>query len=303
MFKKITLSLFLLVPLCALAAPLNVGTYNMRNGNAGDAKRGNGWEQRLPYVSGLVQFHDFDLLGTQELFQFQIDGLLKSMPGYAYVGAGRDDGKKKGEHSAIFYKKDRFQVLRNGDFWLAEDSSRPNKGWDAALPRICSWAEFRDRDSGKKLFFFNVHFDHVGVQAREESAKLLLKQITAIAGSTPSILTGDFNVDQSHQSYAILQNSPSLRDAYTTAEFKYAPNGTFNNFNPNSLTPSRIDHIFLTRHFQTKKYGVLTDSYRSVEGTDGKTYTSNNFPREVSLQNAAARLPSDHFPIKVVADY
>ena len=303
MFKKITLTFFLLAPLCALATTLNVGTFNMRNGNAGDEKHGNGWEQRLPYVGDLVQFHDFDLLGTQELFQFQIDGLLKRMPDYASVGVGRDDGKKKGEHSAIFYKKSRFQLLRAGDFWLAEDSSKPNKGWDAALPRICSWAEFRDRDSGKKLFFFNVHFDHVGVKAREESAKLLLQKIAEIAHNNPAILTGDFNVDQTHQSYAVLQNSPALRDAYTTAEFKYTPNGTFSNFNPNSLTASRIDHVFLTRHFQTKKYGVLTDSYRSVSGTDGKTYTSNNFPKEVALQNATARLPSDHFPIKVVVDY
>ena len=99
------------------------------------------------------------------------------MPGYDYIGIGREDGKQAGEHSAIFYRTDKFEVLEHGNFWLSEITDRPNKGWDAVLPRICTWGEFRDKQTGFTFLFFNLHMDHVGVQARAESAKLILKKI------------------------------------------------------------------------------------------------------------------------------
>lgn len=290
--------------ICALqAGPMVVATCNLRNANQGDSINGNGWGRRYPYLAGLIQFHGFDIFGTQEGKYQQLQELREALPGYAYIGVGRDDGCQAGEHSAIFYRTDRFEVLEHGDFWLSTVTDRPNKGWDAVLPRICTWGKFRDKTSGFIFLFFNLHMDHVGVVARAESAKLILQKIKEQPAHIPVILTGDFNVDQTSESYSLLHHSGILQDAYETAAFRYAPNGTFNGFHADLKTDSRIDHLFLTDDFKVLKYGILTDTYRSEVGQSvEKLPDTGNFPKEVSLRKYEARTPSDHFPVMIVVD-
>lgn len=284
------------------AQSLHIATYNIRYANAGDSANGNGWGQRYPVIAQLIRFHDFDIFGTQEGKHNQLVDLKESLPGYDYIGIGRDDGKEAGEFSAIFYKTDQFKLVRKGDFWMSTITDRPNKGWDAALPRICSWGEFTDKKTGFTFFFFNLHMDHVGVQARAESAKLVLAKVKELAGNQPTILTGDFNVDQTNESYTLINISGVLKDAYELSPIKYAFNGTFNNFKSDSKTDSRIDHIFLSKQFTVKRYGILTDSYRSASA-DTTASASANFPKEVKLSPYTARMPSDHFPVMAEVEY
>lgn len=302
--RKIIYSLFfVLFATCLLQAEtMVVATYNIRNANQGDSINGNGWGQRYPYIASLVQFHGFDIFGTQEGKIWQLHDLKNAMPGYDYIGVGRDDGKEAGEFSAIFYRTGKFEVLEHGDFWLSTVTDRPNKGWDAVLPRICTWGKFRDKDSGFTFLFFNLHMDHVGVKARAESAKLILSKIKEQPAHIPVILTGDFNVDQHNESFKLLDNSGVLRDSYEIAGFRYAPNGTFNSFHPDRLTDSRIDHLFLTDDFEVLKYGILTDTYRSEVKESKDKQVDGNFPKEVSLQKYEARTPSDHFPVMIVVE-
>ena len=141
--------------------------------------------------------------------------------------------------------------------------------------------------------------DHVGVTARAESAKLILERVRNFPVKCPVVLSGDFNVDQHSESYMLLQNSGVMRDAYTMAEFVYAPNGTFNEFYPNSYTDERIDHIFLSPEFEVKKYGVLTDTYRTTPTQAEIIKNSGNFPAETEVALGVARTPSDHFPVMI----
>jgi hypothetical protein len=303
MMKKIVCAgcLFLLISFCLQAETFVVASYNIRNANQGDSTNGNGWGQRYPYIAKLVQFHGFDIFGTQEGKYPQLQDLKAAMPGYDYIGVGRDDGKQAGEHSAIFYRTDRFEVLEHGDFWLSTETDYPNKGWDAVLPRICTWGKFRDKKSGFEFIYFNLHMDHVGVQARAESAKLILKKIKEQPSHIPVILSGDFNVDQNSESYKLLDSSGVMRDSYEIAEFRYDPNGTFNGFYPDRKTDQRIDHIFLTDDFKVLKYGILTDSYRTPK--DGTVSENNgNFPKEAKMMKYVARVPSDHFPVMIVVE-
>lgn len=303
MKKQLTALLFLLIVAISFAGAqtLNVGTYNIRYDNPGDSL--NNWKYRKDMVADLVKFHEYDLFGIQEGLFNQVSDLSKALPQYGHVGVGRDDGKNAGEFSAIFYRKDRLKLLQSGTFWLSgTDISKPNKGWDAVLPRICTWAQFQDKQTGGKFFHFNTHFDHVGVVARRESASLILRMINKLAGDAPTILTGDFNVDQNSESYAVINNSGRLRDAYETASFRYAFNGTFNGFRINTKTDSRIDHVFLSTQFKAVKYGILTDYYPGQSSETGKA-DSGNFPKEVSLNRFTARLPSDHFPVFVKISY
>jgi len=293
--------LWLLISFCLQAETMVVATFNIRNANGGDSINGNGWGQRCPYIAQLVQFHGFEIFGTQEGKYPQLQDLKAAMPGYDYIGVGRDDGKQAGEFSAIFYKTDRFEVLEHGDFWLSPETDHPNKGWDAALPRI--WGKFKEKNSGFEFIYFNLHMDHIGVQARSESAKLILQKVKEQPSHIPVILSGDFNVDQTNESYALLNNSGVMRDAYEMADLRYAPNGTFNGFHPDRMTTSRIDHIFLSDDFQVLKYGILTDTYRTPVKESAEKEKNGNFPKEVSMQKYEARMPSDHFPVMIVVEF
>ncbi len=281
---------------------LTVASFNIRYHNSSDSIKGNGWKQRCPVICNLIRFNDFEVFGAQEVLHDQLQDMLAGLPDYNYVGVGRDDGKTKGEYAPIFYKKEKFEVLSSGHFWLSEITDKPNKGWDAALPRICTWAKFKTRDTGFVFLFFNLHMDHIGIEARKNSAELVLKKITDMNANTPVVLTGDFNVDQHSPNYAVLEGSDLLDDAYKTANIRYALNGTFNDFKPDSKTDSRIDHVFVSPSFTVERYGVLTDTYRA-EIAESKSEKSGNFPKEVSLTKYVARTPSDHFPVKVVLSF
>jgi endonuclease/exonuclease/phosphatase family metal-dependent hydrolase len=268
----ITSIAFLLAITSIYGQTLKLATYNMRFDHKADSL--NPWIQRHPAIVQMIRFYDFDVFGSQELLDHQVTGLVNSLPEYAYVGVGRDDGEKKGEYSPIFYKQKKFKLLQSGTFWLSKTPDSPSKGWDAALPRICSWVQLEEMQSHFKFFVFNTHFDHIGVEARKESAKLILTSIAKIAGNAPVILTGDFNIDQHDESYALIHDSKELEDAFTLAKVKMVPNGTFNSFDINSKTDRRIDHIFVGRSFEVIRYGILTESYQG-------------------------KFPSDHFPVMI----
>jgi endonuclease/exonuclease/phosphatase family metal-dependent hydrolase len=280
----------------------NIGTYNLRNANHGDSLNGNGWGQRLPVIAKLIQFHDFDIFGTQEGLYHQLEGLKDSLPGYTYIGIGRDDGVHAGEYSAIFYKTGKFKLLESGNFWLSTITDKPNKGWDAVLPRICSWGKFEVIKNGFVFYMFNLHMDHRGVVARAESSKQVLSKIKTFPANTPVILTGDFNVDQTNESYTLINTSGILTDSYELAAIRYAQNGTFNNFHADNKTDSRIDHIFVGKQFKVTRYGILTDTYRLKTG-DSAGKTTGNAPSEVVLKPYSARTPSDHFPVMAQVEY
>lgn len=299
--KKIIASLALLLAaataLAAKPAQFNVASYNIRMPAGSDSTAGNGWGRRGPVVAKLAYFNDFDIFGTQEGYKFQLEDMLKEMPGYAYIGVGREDGKEGGEHSAIFYNTKMFDILDHGNFWLAEDTTYPHLGWDAACVRICTWGKFRHKDSGREFLFFNLHMDHVGKVARIESANLIKRKMNELGSKLPVFLTGDFNIDQFSDEYATITGDGKLKDAYTNAEFIFAPNGTFNSFHPDGFSNQRIDHIFTTPNVHVLKYGVLTDTYRTTDGTD-EALAADNAPQMMRISKAQPRTPSDHFPIK-----
>jgi len=282
---------------------LVVASYNIRYANSSDSINGNGWNSRCPVITDLLNFNNFDIFGLQEVLDIQLKDLKDNLSTYAYVGVGRDDGKTAGEYAPIFYKKDKFEMIDSGTFWLSENTDYPNKGWDAVLPRICSWGKFREKSKGQIIWFFNLHMDHIGVKARKESAKLVLKQINKKCNDGDIvILTGDFNVDQTNESYAVLHDSGLLKDSYELAKIRYATNGTFNAFNTNLKTNSRIDHIFIAGPVTVDRYAILTDSYRGKIEKSTKI-NDPNFPKEVFLEQYIARLPSDHFPVRVELSY
>ncbi len=293
----LTIFMASIAAMSAQDAVFNVATYNIRQLNDGDTRAGNGWQQRAPIIAQLALFHDFDIFGTQEGFKQQLDDLKAAMPGYEYIGRGRDDGKDAGEHSAIFYRTDLFSLLDSGDFWLSETPDRPGLGWDAACVRICTWGRFLHKPSGKQFLFYNLHMDHVGTTARIESAKLIKQKIHDLGRDLPVFVTGDFNVDQFSPSYATITEGNTLVDAHSAASQVYELNGTFNNYSTDGYTTSRIDHIFVSPNIKVEKYGILTDTYRTPAST-ADTQDAPNAPSEIGITTVIPRTPTDHVPVK-----
>ncbi|SER57403.1 endonuclease/exonuclease/phosphatase family protein [Pedobacter rhizosphaerae] len=268
--------LFLFLSLFAFAqkkaAPINVITYNIRLNVASDGV--NAWPNRKDNVKALVKFHDADILCVQEALPEQFDALLENS-NFDVVGVGREDGKRKGEFSAVYFDKDRFTKKDGGTFWLSQTPDVPSKGWDAALNRVCSWVKLYDKINKKEFIIFNTHYDHIGVQARIESAKLLKQKIQQIAPNLPVIFTGDLNVTPETEAIATIKSF--LSDAKAVSiEAPYGPEGTFNAFDFNSDLKNRIDYVFVNQKFQVQKFAVLTDS-------KDKRYFSDHLPVFVRL--------------------
>lgn len=275
--NTIKLSFFLLLfalPVFAQkkSAPINVITYNIRLNVASDGI--NAWPNRKDNVKALVKFHDADILCVQEALPEQFDALLENS-NFDVIGVGREDGKRKGEFSAVYFDKNRFTKKEGGTFWLSQTPDVPSKGWDAALNRVCSWVKLYDRLNKKEFIVFNTHYDHIGVQARIESAKLLKQKIQQIAPDLPVIFTGDLNVTPETEAIATIKSFLSDSKGISV-EPPYGPDGTFNAFDFNSELKNRIDYVFVNQKFQVQKYAVLTDS-------KDKRYYSDHLPVFVRL--------------------
>ena len=213
------------------AEPIKLISYNLRTSHGKDGD--NVWMKRRHATPEMIRREAPDVFGVQEGLIDQLHYIDAECPQYARVGVGRDDGAEKGEFMAVYYLRDRFELLDSGTFWLSETPDKVSRGWDGACNRTVTWVELKDRKSGKEFFYFNTHLDHKGKAAREEGVKLLIEKIHEIAGKkAPAIVGGDFNTPVDSPIFKPLTKyMVSARAKAATTDHK----GTFNGFGP---TPS-----------------------------------------------------------------
>lgn len=198
------------------------------------------------------------------------------------MGVGRDDGKTAGEYSAIFYDTARLQAVQSGTFWLSETPDVPgSKSWDAAITRLVTWVKFKDKRGGKAFFAFNTHFDHIGQEARRQSARMLLERIHQMAGNMPVVLTGDFNAKPTDDPIKILTDGAALLHVQDTKALSrqphYGPDGTFNGWKAKEVDNEPIDYIFIRNGVQVLQHATLSQSW------EGR-FSSDHFPVFAVLQ-------------------
>ncbi|WP_407484050.1 endonuclease/exonuclease/phosphatase family protein [Elizabethkingia meningoseptica] len=264
------LGLVLLVSVSTFGQKLKVMSFNIRMST--DSDKENSWKNRKEEALQLMDYYHPAVLGVQEALPEQMQDIKNGLPGYQYVGVGRDDGKEKGEFSAIFYDTKKLKMIEGNTFWLSPTPDKPSKGWDAALNRICTYALFQDLKTKKKFWAFNLHFDHIGNEARKQSSYLILKKMKALnKENLPVVLSGDFNLTEDTEPLKII--AAEMKDTFYNSENKhYGPKGTFQDFNVNVPAKDRIDYVFV------KGFNVI--SHRHI-----------NDRRESLLY------PSDHFPV------
>ena len=264
MLQKIrTLSfLLLLISLIAgvqtFAQTHRIATFNIRWDNPGDV--GNLWKDRAPHVLHLIQFHQIGLFGTQETLVHQLKQINEGL-GFLSIGVGRDDGKEKGEFSPIHYDPKQYSLEDSGTFWLSPTPDTPSKGWDAALNRICTWGRFKSKE-GTRFYVFNIHYDHIGQQAREESSKLVTQKIKEInRENLPVVWMGDFNVKPDNAAYQTIVSNPTWKDARLVSKIpSYGPAGSFTGFDWDRMPDGIIYHIFVQGKIEVLRHGILTDN-------------------------------------------
>ncbi|MEO9869188.1 endonuclease/exonuclease/phosphatase family protein [Ekhidna sp.] len=263
---------FSLFMVASMAQPIKVISFNIRMATESDGN--NQWELRKSSVVDFLSYEEADFVGMQEVLLKQMQD-LSTLKDYKSIGVARDDGKEKGEFSPIFYLPQKWKLVDSGTFWLSETPDNPSKSWDAALPRICTWGKFKSIESDTEVFVFNTHFDHVGKEARANSAQLIVDEIRKKSSFKNTILLGDFNVEEGAKPMINITESP-LIDSHGEAEIKFGQTGTFNGFNYTKIPIRRIDYVFVTEDFKVEKYGV--DS-RIIDGR----YLSDHFPVVVQL--------------------
>lgn len=260
--------------------PINVMSFNIRYDNPEDSL--DNWKFRKDRAANAIRFYNVDILGTQEVLHNQLEDLKLRLPEYDVIGVGREDGKEKGEYSALWYKKDRFTLIDSGYFWLSETPEvAGSKGWDGACERIASWAKLKDKVSGKEVFALNTHLDHVGVVARREGISLMLNKVNQLSDGLPVIVTGDFNSEPESDviKHVTDPTDPEhLTDTRTASPIVYGPSWSYHDFGkiPYEHRPL-IDYVFVRNGLKVLRYGVLAE-------TENAAFLSDHAPVLVTVE-------------------
>ncbi|MBP1593103.1 MAG: Endonuclease/Exonuclease/phosphatase family protein [Bacteroidetes bacterium] len=237
----------------------DVMTFNIRLNVPSDSL--NSWQYRKDNAANMIRYYAPDILGMQEVLYNQLIDLRERLPQYTAIGVGRTDGKEAGEYCSLFFKADRFELIKEGNFGLSETPEKIGiKGWDAAYERIVTWAILKEKKTGKKFVCFNTHLDNMGEIARREGAKLLLAKAKELAPGLPVVITGDFNGTSDSEPIQIITHN-GMKDTRNESPIVYGPSWSFHDFG--RLKNSErvlIDYIFVSNPVQINKYCVIKDT-------------------------------------------
>lgn len=226
------------------------------------------WDVRKPATITMIEQEQPDIFGLQESFLEQTRYVEAECPQYVRIGVGENDEDPASEVNAIFYLRDKFDLLEKKSIWLSETPDTCSRGWDADYNRMATFVTLRDKNNGKELTYINTHFDHVGRVARVESAKMIAERIKSLqtAGRKAIIVGGDFNSELADSLLIPMQEVLG----YARHDSPVTDNkGSFNNWG-NVAAGYIIDHIFYT--------GVTPQEYRTLDGNYGVPYISDHYP-------------------------
>lgn len=259
---------------------LTVMSFNIRCGLCEPPENPHNWKKRKYFVAHLIKTHNPDVVGLQEAELFQVEDLVEMLDDYSWIGVGRDDGKDKGEATAILFRTARLSLQGQQTLWLSQTPLKPSLGWDAKFRRTLTIAKLLDAQSKQFLYAFNTHLDNEGETARQEGAKLLLSEIAKIDAVAPVVVTGDFNFTATAKGYEII--TQTLADAEKISAAPALGGGkTFNGFGENKEPDNKIDFVFVKKSMKVQSHQVDTTIYNNV-------YPSDHYPLIVTVDTSAA---------------
>lgn len=268
------------------AEDLRVASFNVRYDSSGDRGERD-WKARRDLVVATIGKMKPDVLGVQEALHHQLAYLDGKLPELAVLGVGRDDGKKRGEYSPIFYRRDRFtpDAEEQGTFWLSDSPAEPGSmTWGNEIPRICTWARLQDRLGGGHIYVFNTHWDHRSQASRERAGRMILERIAARKyPGDPVVLMGDFNATEANPAVAqFLAVSPAkdregppvsgpFRSTFLTLHSDSETRRTFHGWEGGTNGRNTIDHILVSKNWAIREAWI-------EEHHKGSMWPSDHFP-------------------------
>ena len=248
------------------------------------------WQSRRENIFSLLRFHAPDVFCLQEPLQNQVEDLADYFNDYSHITAGCSDGVSEGQHMTTFFLKDKFEMLEHGKFGLSE---KPEKlgfvGWDAKNPRLALWVKLFQRSTTNCFCVINTHLDHIGENARQQSALLIGRRAADISNDLPILLCGDFNANNDSQTYRNIKDSGFIDCADIPTALNYNQPYSYHRFyleeeidryleeykdDPRVLKV--IDHIFFKGAVRVLRHGILGDNYAGI-------YPSDHFPKICDL--------------------
>ncbi len=230
------------------------------------------WFYRADLLLKNIESVKPDIIGFQEVTPVHYKFLTSALKGYDNVIEYRDESKLH-EACPVFYNTSRFTLKDKGSFWLSETPEVMSKDWGAACYRICSYVILTENTTGKDLVVFNTHLDHISDLARINGINVVLDKIKQFGG-LPSIIMGDFNADESSETYKAA--TQSFLDAKYQTE-NTMTGATYQNWGA-KLDDENIDY------FMISKEGIKVNEYKIVQTTYDGVYPSDHFPIEIDIK-------------------
>jgi len=245
---------------------VRVATFNVRSGLAYDGL--DSWPFRRVAAARAIRMLGVDLVGLQEVHGFQQRSLLRRLHGYAAVGAPRDDGRRRGERSPVFFRATHFQLESQTTRWFSDTPDvAGSAGWGNPLPRIVTLVRLRERRGGRHFGVANAHWDGASATSRLRSAEALVSWLDP---ELPWIVTGDLNATPDDPAIAALIGG-GLRDVLAPLPARGDDVATHHQFR-GTTAGTRIDYILVSPEWEILDAAV-------------------EHPRP------RGRLPSDHWPV------
>lgn len=225
---------------------------------------GHFWTDRKDDVIATVRKFMPDVFGIQEAHIDWMNTFTAGMPEYDFVGVGRDDGKEGGEFSPVFYRKDKFELLDKGWFWISETPDVPSRSWNTNCIRIASWAKLKETESGKTFVAMNTHLDHVSEEARKNGVRLVNEFAQNI--DCPVFITGDFNIPEGTDCYVDMVEGGIFKDC----KFLASETENFPTYHDSFECGDGdiIDFVFVNKGFTAKSYHVVRDKVNGFFPSD-----------------------------------
>jgi endonuclease/exonuclease/phosphatase family metal-dependent hydrolase len=259
---------------------VRVLTWNIFRGGDSDLPwQHAGWPTRKHALAAALREIQPDIFCVQEARPEQVAFLEKTLPGHQRVGVGRDDGRDTGEHCAIYFRRDRFEHLDSGTFWLAEPSDQPARpglrlrgdaqrestgGMSPRVKRICTWLRLRERASGRTLRVYNTH-QYLTERSRLPGAHIILNHMKAGDPADAIVLVGDFNAGPDAPSRRLFAEV-GLRETAALAGKQAAPS-TYQLY---GVRLGSLDGILVGPNWRVGRHAV-------VDVKPGGVYPSDHF--------------------------
>ena len=289
---------------------IRVGTYNIRNKNC-DKGTPNAWEDRKDDLVELIGKIDFDAFGIQEAYPEQVAYIMEHLSQYSCVGEFRNEDRKSGEASPIFYRKERFDEVDGGTFWLSDTPEVPGSiSWGAAYTRICSWALLKDRRSSKIFLLANTHADNKSAMAREKGMLLIIRRLReGVRTGTPIVFIGDHNCRETEASAEVV--AKIFKNAlYLSEASPVGPWRTYNGWKWMDTERTTADALVLPKALRNAREGTIGADKDQNGGFDWQDYGSRidyiyvsegvrvlNYETHGDARPNLQLYPSDHFPV------